>query len=152
MASVASIADRRAGGVAWVPLSPRRRAERGYDQARALAQAVASALDVPVVAALSRTRDTAAQARRSGRERRRAMRGAFRYSGRDSPPKDLLLVDDVLTTGATVAECARVLRSAGARRVGVLTAARALSGPLPARCYTASDSRLGLWLPGDRPR
>jgi phosphoribosylpyrophosphate synthetase len=79
------------------------------------------------------------------------MRGAFRPAGR-SPPGRILLVDDVLTTGATAAECARVLVSSGAAHVGVLTAARALSGPIPARCYSRHDSRLSLWLPGERPR
>ena len=149
---MAAVAPPAADLVCWVPLAPSRRAARGYDQARALALAGAAALGIPARPLLSRVRDTGAQALRPGPERRRAMRGAFRYSGRDPPPPTVLLVDDILTTGTTAAECARVLREAGARRVGILTAARALSGPLPARCYTAADSHPGLWLPGDAPR
>ena len=151
-AAMASVNEFRADAVTWVPLSASRRARRGYDQARALAGAVAPVLGLPCVPMLARVRDTPAQARRAGPDRRLAMRGAFRFAGRGPPPARVLLVDDVLTTGATAGECARVLRSAGVRRVGLLVAARALSEPLPARCYTRRDSRLSLWLPGERPR
>jgi len=54
----------------------------------------------------------------------------------------VILVDDVLTTGATAAECARVLRASGAVEVGVVTAARALPGGPPARCYGAASGWL----------
>jgi predicted amidophosphoribosyltransferase len=147
-----------ADAVSWVPLSPGRRARRGYDQARALAAAVGRRLDLPVVPLLERVVETAPQARKGGLERRRALRGAFHpvrgtFHPSGSPaPARVLLVDDVLTTGATAAECARVLRAAGARGVGLLAAARAVLGPLPARCYPRDGSRLGLWLPGDPPR
>jgi len=133
--------------VAWVPLAARRRAARGYDQARALAGVVGRRLGVPMRPMLVRVRETGPQARRTGPERRRAMRGAFRASGR-RPPSRVLLVDAVLTTGATAAECATVLLDAGADRVALLTAGRALAGPVPARCYARRDSRPGLWLPG----
>lgn len=126
---------RRPGAVVtWVPLGPRRRRSRGYDQARMLATEVAALAGWPAVPLLARAVETAPQARRAGAERAAAMRGAFVPVR--TPPPAVVLVDDVLTTGATVAACARVLRSAGAAEVGVLTAARSLGGPLPARCYT----------------
>jgi len=110
--------------VAWVPLSRRRLATRGYDQARALASSVAPRLGVPTVRALRRVGDAGPQARRGGAERRRAMRGVFaatrQVAGR------ILLVDDVLTTGATAAACAEALRAAGASDVALLTAARSV--------------------------
>lgn len=117
----------------WVPLGRRRHRSRGFDQAEALARALAAASGLPVRRLLRRVRDTAPQARRAGAERRAALRGAFVATGR-SPPR-VILVDDVLTSGATAAECARVLRAAGARQVGVLTLARSLGRGVPDRCY-----------------
>ena len=115
----------RPDAVAWVPLSRRRLASRGYDQARALASAVAPRLGTMTVRVLRRVGDAGPQARRGGAERRLAMRGVFAatrpVSGR------ILLVDDVLTTGATAAACAEALRAAGASDVALLTAARSLT-------------------------
>lgn len=129
--------------ITWVPLARKRRAERGYDQARALAAEAARQLERPCVGLLRRTVATAPQARRSGPERRRALQGAFR-SAHPVPPR-VLLVDDVLTTGTTVAACAEALRQAGAQQVHVLTATRSFAGS----AYTRAGPRPGLWLPGD---
>jgi len=118
--------------VTWVPLGRRRRRERGFDQAEALARAVARRLGLPVVRLLERVVETGPQARRSGAERREALRGAFRARAR--PPPWVVLVDDVLTSGATAGECAQALRIAGAVDVGLVTAARSLGSPVPARC------------------
>jgi predicted amidophosphoribosyltransferase len=125
----------------WVPLGRRRRRSRGYDQALALACEVARLTGWPLRRLLDRVAETAPQARRSGPQRRLAMRGVFHPGGR--PPARLILIDDVLTSGATAAECARVLRQAGAREVGVLCAARSLGGAVPARCYNPAMSRPG---------
>jgi ComF family protein len=120
--------------ITWVPLARLRLAERGYDQARALALVVGVHLDRPVQPFLRRDDAVGSQARRSGLDRRMAMQGVFRSAGR-VPPQRVLLVDDVLTTGSTAAACARVLRDEGAGEIGLLTAARAISGGAPAR-YT----------------
>jgi predicted amidophosphoribosyltransferase len=134
----------------WVPLGPRRRRARGFDQAEVLARCVGSLSGVPVRRFLRRTLETDPQARRPGRDRHRALRGAF-VPVRTPPPR-VILVDDVMTSGATAAACAAALREAGAEVVGVLTAARALGGPLPGRCYRMPPgSGLGLWLPGGHP-
>lgn len=146
-AAMVEVAEATGEGVTWVPLSRRRRAARGFDQARALAGAVAPRLELPVLPLLRRVADVGPQARRGGAERRLAMRGAFAVRGR--PPPSVLLVDDVLTTGATAAACAEALRDAGAEEVSVLTAARAASGAV-ADLYSASGQRPGLWLPGER--
>lgn len=113
--------------VTWVPLSRRRRAARGYDQAEVLARELARRLGLPVGPCLRRILETPSQATQAGRERRRALRGAFVADAR--VPPSMLLVDDVLTTGATAASCAVALRAAGASRVAVVTAARSLSSP-----------------------
>ncbi len=149
--------------VTWVPLARRRLAERGYDQARALAVGVGRELGIPVDRLLRRVISGSPQARRRGAERRRAMQGAFAPL-RPAPPR-VLLVDDVLTTGATAAACAEALRSAGAREVHLTASARSVSRwparppPLPAalherldHAYPQTGSRPGLWLPGDHPR
>lgn len=139
-----------ADAVTWVPLARRRLAERGYDQARALAVAVGARLELPVVRLARRVLATGPQARRTGEERRAAMLGAFQPT-RLSAPTSVLLIDDVLTTGATAASCAEAVVRAGAREVTLLAAARAFAlnaGP----GYTRLGSQPGLWLPGDLPR
>ena len=133
MAEVAG--DLRAHLVTWVPLHRRRLARRGFDQAEVLARALATRLDLPARGLLVRARATPAQARRGGRDRRRALRGAF--AARGSVTGTVLLVDDVLTTGATAAECAAALKRAGVSRVSVAVAARSLGGSVPARCLAA---------------
>ena len=119
--------------VTWVPLSRRRRAKRGFDQAEMLARALAERLGLRSDRLLVRGMDASSQARRSGAERRAALEGAFRLAG-PAIPERVLLIDDVLTTGSTAAACAEILKAGGANRVEVLTAARSLGGPIPARC------------------
>jgi ComF family protein len=128
MVSAFADAPARPDAVTWVPLSRARLAARGYDQARALAEAVAPGLELPAVRLLARVADAGPQARRGGEARREAMRGAFEAVG--TSPARVLLVDDVLTTGATAGACAEALLGAGASQVLLLTAARALA---PAR-------------------
>ncbi|MGA9160315.1 MAG: ComF family protein [Actinomycetota bacterium] len=110
--------------IAWVPLSHDRLAARGYDQAEALARAVAPRLGLPVRPLVRRVADPGPQARRGAAARREAMRGMFAAVGASGR---VLLVDDVLTTGATGSACASSLLAAGAEAVGLLTAARAAS-------------------------
>jgi ComF family protein len=124
--------------VTWVPLARRRKRERGFDQAEALARALAARWGVPVLRLLDRVVETGPQARRSGQERRGALRGAFQARAR--PPPRIVLVDDVLTSGATAASCAEALLEAGASEVGLVTAARSLGGPVPARCRRPGEA------------
>jgi ComF family protein len=107
-----------------VPLHVRRLQDRGFNQALLLAQAFPHK---PLGReALIRVRHTVPQSGLNPRERRENVNKAFAvHHPEDIKGKRIVLVDDVYTTGATVRECARVLRQAGAREVTVLTVARA---------------------------
>ncbi len=97
-----------------VPLHTRRSRERGFNQAALIAEALGQSLGIPVVlGSLVRVRYTRQQARLNKASREENVRAAFAWRG-ETPPRHLLLVDDVYTTGATMQECARVLRTAGA--------------------------------------
>jgi predicted amidophosphoribosyltransferase len=116
----------RARGAAVVPVPPqrRRRRRRGYDPAGLLAAHVARRLGVPLVACLAR-QDHAGPQARLGRHARRAP-GRLRLELTAPPPPEVLLLDDVHTTGATLDAAARTLRSAGADVVAAITYARTL--------------------------
>lgn len=111
-----------------VPLHWTRLVSRRYNQAAMLAHAIHAAGGPPVAPDwLIRRRRTPSQGRLGPLARARNVRGAFALrAGRSIEGKRVVIVDDVLTTGATVEECARVLRRQGAAFVGVLTLARAL--------------------------
>jgi ComF family protein len=109
-----------------VPLHPRRLAERGFNQSELLAAAVARRTQLGIQPrALVRRKDTPPQTGLSAAERRRNVAGAFAVRQRARiQERTVVLVDDVLTTGATARACAGVLRQAGAAAVHLLTVAR----------------------------
>jgi ComF family protein len=108
-----------------VPLHWRRRLERGFNQSELLADAVAKRYGLRAVNAIRRKRATTAQAGLTNARRRSNVAGAFAIArGASVEGRRVLLVDDVMTTGATLAACAAVLKRAGARYVAVLTLAR----------------------------
>ena len=110
-----------------VPLHWRRRWQRGYNQSAALCRGLATALHVPYHPSwLRRVRHTPRQASQTPAGRKANVRGAFRTrSGASVKGRAVLLVDDVMTTGATASEAARALRAGGAERVVVAVLARA---------------------------
>ena len=105
-----------------VPLYWRRRLQRGFNQAELLARGLSRRTGIPVVKALGRVRPTPTQAGLSNSARRQNVVKAFR--ARSVTGQRILLIDDVMTTGATAASCALALKQAGARRVALLTVAR----------------------------
>jgi len=116
-----------------VPLHWVKRCRRGFNQSELLARAIARRYGMPVSPVLRRVRATAVQAGLSHSARRANVEGAFRVRrGVSLEGLRVLLVDDVMTTGATASACARALKQAGARYVAVLTLARADRRPLAA--------------------
>jgi predicted amidophosphoribosyltransferase len=111
-----------AGGLVPVPLHPARRRSRPYNQAARLAEAISSRSGLPLADCLRRTGSDARQVGRGRVARLGAAAGSFE-AGKPVPPA-ALLVDDVVTTGATLAACAAALRAAGARQVGAIAFAR----------------------------
>ncbi|HEX5353742.1 MAG TPA: ComF family protein [Rhodanobacteraceae bacterium] len=112
-----------------VPLHRSRLRRRGYNQALELAKPLASHFDLPLLRnALRRTRATGAQTELTAVQRRRNVRGAFAAGFGGPVPEHVAVLDDVFTTGATLAECVRVLKRAGVARVDVWALARAPVG------------------------
>jgi ComF family protein len=113
-----------------VPLWSGKRQTRGFNQAESIARAFcglrqSSGIQLDT-ATLARTRDTASQTGLTRHQRRANMRGAFKVLRPERiKERSVLIVDDVMTTGTTAGECARVLRRAGAKEVFVATVARA---------------------------
>ena len=112
--------------ISWVPLSSKRERSRGYDQAMLLALATALHLDDVAVETLRKPHDIRAQSELSDRKERSAnISGAYIASDPELiDGKCVLLVDDIVTTGSTLSECAKVLLDAGAKRVVCAALAR----------------------------
>src|SRR5215471_6758193 len=118
--------ERRFDAIVSVPVHPARQRERGFNQAAVLAQWLSAHLSLPVCPALERIRCTTTQTAFDRSERMQNLRGAFRLRKKlDVRRLRVLLIDDVLTTGSTLSECARALKKAGAQSVHAATAARA---------------------------
>lgn len=112
-----------------VPLYAAKARERGFNQSERIARAALKRLERPQwlyePGLLRRVKPTASQTGLTGHQRRENVRGAFKCDAK-LHGRSILLIDDVFTTGATAAECAKVLRRAGAAEVYVVTLARAM--------------------------
>jgi ComF family protein len=118
------------GAIVPVPLHPARIRARGFSPAAALAAQASRAVGAPLAARLlERVRDTPSQTGLDARARRRNVAGSFALARRARVPETVWLVDDVVTTGATLGEAARVLRAAGAHRVAAVCLARTPAPP-----------------------
>lgn len=132
--AIAELEPKLAGSVVVVPvpLHGSKRRQRGFNQAELIARAALKVQAIPgrfhlCAHALERKRETTSQVGLTSHRRRANLRGAFAVANVDAVRgREVLVVDDVLTTGATASECARMLRRAGATKVWVATVARTL--------------------------
>ena len=100
-----------------VPLHPKRNRERGFNQSKVISLSLSRNFNLEVGDLLTRVKETKPQAGRSRAERLEAMEGAFAINSKFSVPQNILLVDDVWTTGATMRECVKTLRKGGVKKV-----------------------------------
>lgn len=109
-----------------VPLYKKRLKERGFNQSALIARNISKRINKPLlINSLIKIRDTLPQVGLNVNERRRNVKGAFSVrDARGIYKKNILLIDDVLTTGSTVRECSKVLKKAGAENIHVITIAR----------------------------
>ena len=125
-----------------VPTTARRLKERGYNQAALLCEAFARASGRKVIRALSRKPGHGTQTSLQPLARRANVAGAFGLAGRMERllhGRDILLIDDVLTTGATAVACAQVLETAGVNSINLMTWARAIDARRLTQLDGASD-------------
>lgn len=108
-----------------IPLHSLRRADRGFNQAKEIAKGISKHLSIPLETnILKRIRFTKTQTKLNLKERKENIEGAFQFrKGRSVKDKNIILVDDVITTGATISECAKILLANGANKIYALSVA-----------------------------
>lgn len=106
----------------------KRRRKRGYNQAELLARELSEKTNLPCLDLLEKTRETVNQAKLDRAARMENLNGVFAVAAK--PPRSVILIDDVMTTGSTVNECCKTLKKAGAATVYVLTFASVPESPL----------------------
>ncbi|MFT3950618.1 MAG: ComF family protein [Oscillospiraceae bacterium] len=133
----------RIDAVCFVPMSRESRALRNYNQAQVIARIAAKQLRKPVLDALVKTDGRSPQHTLGYAERIENVRGAFALRGRLAlTGKHLLICDDIVTTGSTLSECARVLKQAGAAHVTAFTLAATRLSSLPPSTITEKEQTL----------
>ncbi|MDI6799993.1 MAG: ComF family protein [Actinomycetota bacterium] len=111
----------------FVPLSRKKMKKRGYNQAELIASRIAEGAPLPVLSLMERTSEEMDQVSLTHKERQRNVKGVFKVIKPGAAAgKNILLIDDVFTTGATADECSKVLLKAGAAKVDLLTIARVI--------------------------
>ena len=112
--------------ISWAPLGPKRLRKRGYDQAKLLALEISKRFGIPCAQLLNKTADNPPQSGTGSAEKRRAnVSGVYRVREPAlAADRRVLLVDDIVTTGATISECAKELKTAGAKCVCAATLSR----------------------------
>ncbi len=128
MLDVLLLEDWAANCITFVPMHKKRRRKRGYNQAELLARELSEKTNLPCLDLLEKTRETVNQAKLDRAARMENLNGVFAVTAK--PPRSVILIDDVMTTGSTVNECCKTLKKAGAATVYVLTFASVPESPL----------------------
>ena len=124
-----------------VPMTEKEEKERGYNQSELLAKEVGSRTGLSLFDNLKKVKETDRQKKLTAKERRENLKGVFDVVRADEiKGKNVLVIDDVYTTGATINECARVLKRAGARKVYSITAAQTAFKPDGEKGEIAEDN------------
>ncbi|WP_123052746.1 ComF family protein [Clostridium sp. JN-1] len=111
--------------ITYVPMTKSSLRNRGYNQSAYLSKVISDKLDIPVIDCLKKVKSTKDQIGLNGKQRWMNMKNSFKYiSGYNINGKNILIVDDVITTGATAYYCAEELKKNGARKIKILTAAK----------------------------
>lgn len=115
--------------ITFVPLHPKKQAERGYNQSELLSQELSNLLRIPTVPTLKKTRNNQPQhSLKKASEREKNVKGAYKLTEKTiAKDKRFLLIDDIITTGNTLGECARILYEGGAQSVLCATFAIAVT-------------------------
>ncbi len=115
--------------ITFVPLHPKKQAERGYNQSELLSQELSRLLEIPTVTTLKKTRNNQPQhSLKKASEREKNVKGAYKLTAKAiAKGKRFLLIDDIITTGNTLGECARILCEGGAQSVLCATFAIAVT-------------------------
>lgn len=109
-----------------IPLFKKRLKERGYNQAFKLGEEIGKVLNLPIINGLERIKDTPTQTTLDFKDRKNNVKGAFKALDKTFKGKNVLLIDDVYTSGATLKEACKVLKSSGANKIYVLTLAHTM--------------------------
>lgn len=120
------IQDWKLDAICYVPLHNNREKQRGYNQSRELANCLSSLTNLPILHNISRIKDTPTQTKLSRKQRQENVKDCFKISDKNSVKNlNILLIDDVFTTGSTTNEISKILKQADANKVYVLTIAHA---------------------------
>lgn len=128
------MSDWQAKCITFVPTERSRRRKRGYNQAELLAKSLSARIDLPYVTLLEKVKKTVNQAKLYRSARMENLKDSFVAVGK--PPDHIILIDDVMTTGSTLNECAKTLKKAGAKIVYALTFAS-----VPERPFLDNDAQ-----------
>ena len=111
--------------ICYVPMTKKSEKKRGFNQCEVIARHIGYRINIPVSDCIKKIKNTKEQKTLTKEERVKNLKGAFKVSRvKDIKNKDVILIDDVMTTGATINECKDILKRSGANKITVLTIAK----------------------------